>query len=155
MEERQVAEQQQAANGVLKWTAAASNTQEAAGFWSFYYHHFLAEHRHPLNVALHVLGTLSGLGLIVWVLLNSTTAVGRNLGGTAPAALTSLAWILLFPAVHALPGLLGHRMFERSTAVGDIRVFRRDFPPLWFLYGNHVMTVNILLGKHRPFPGSR
>lgn len=103
-------------------------------FWEFYERHFLAEHTHPISVGLHVIGTLAGLALV-------------------PVALTigSPWWIVLFPVVHAAPGLLGHKLFEPNPTVGDLRVFRNDFPPLWFLFGNHVMTFNILTGRHVPF----
>ncbi|MFM2398098.1 MAG: hypothetical protein RL341_255 [Pseudomonadota bacterium] len=92
-------------------------------FDTFYRTVFLAEHRHPLNIALHVLGTLGGLAWLV------------------AAPLMGLAWlVLLFPAVHALPGLIGHRLVERDAAVGDVRVTRKDYSPLWFIAANHRMT---------------
>ena len=108
----------------------------AADFWSFYDKTFLPEHRHPANVALHVVGTLLGLGFlcgVVWA------AASRG----APAWLAAL---LLFPAVHAAPGLLGHRLFERSAdaRVGDVRVLRTDFPLRFFLFGNHVLAASVL-----------
>jgi hypothetical protein len=92
-------------------------------FSDFYRSVFLPEHRHPANVALHVLGTVLGLALV-------------------PAALAlGLPWLILaFPVVHAAPGLIGHRLFERNAAVGDIRVTRKDHSPLWFIAGNHRMS---------------
>jgi hypothetical protein len=46
-------------------------------------------------------------------------------------ALTGYPRLLLpFPVVHALPGLVGHLLFERNLAVGDLRVTRRDPSPL-------------------------
>jgi hypothetical protein len=100
---------------------------DRAGFRAFYYEHFLAEHRHPANVALHVFGTIASAAFL-------------------PAALAStLPWLaLLYPVVHAAPGLIGHRLFERNAAVGDVRVLRTDFSPLWFIAGNHVMTFDLL-----------
>jgi hypothetical protein len=97
------------------------------GFRAFYREHFLAEHRHPANVALHVFGTIASAAFLV-------------------AALAStLPWLaLLYPVVHAAPGLIGHRLFERNAAVGDVRVLRTDFSPLWFIAGNHVMTFDLL-----------
>jgi hypothetical protein len=88
---------------------------------------FLPEHRHPANVALHVLGTVAGL---VWL----------------PAVvLAGWPWlVLLFPLVHAAPGLLGHRLVERNAAVGDVRVTRTDYPPHWFIAGNHRMVWDLL-----------
>ena len=108
----------------------------AADFWSFYDKTFLPEHQHPANVALHVAGTLLGLGFlcgVVWA------AASRG----EPAWLAAL---LLFPVVHATPGLIGHRVFERSAdaRVGDVRVLRTDFPLRFFLFGNHVLAASVL-----------
>lgn len=108
----------------------------SVGFWQFYETKFLSEHTQPANIALHVFGTLAGLSLLIGALCTALLAGNPWL----------LPIILLFPVVHAAPGLLGHRLFERSTdpGVGDVRVMRSDFPPLWFLYGNHVMTFALL-----------
>jgi hypothetical protein len=46
--------------------------------------------------------------------------------------------------VHAVPGLLGHRLFERNAAVGDLRVTRQDHSPLWFIAANHRMSWELL-----------
>jgi hypothetical protein len=96
-------------------------------FDEFYDRHFLPEHRHPGTVVTHVLGTLMGLALV-------------------PLSLTIWpVWtLLLFPLVHAAPGLLGHRLFEPNETVGDIRVTRSDFSPLWFIAANHRMTTQLL-----------
>jgi hypothetical protein len=95
-------------------------------FDTFYRDVYHAEHRHPANVALHVAGTIGGLGFLVVTLASP------------------LPWLaLLFPAVHALPGLLGHRLFERNPAVGDLRVLRRDFPGWWFIIANHRLTFEL------------
>lgn len=94
------------------------------GFRHFYREHFTAEHQHPANIGLHVFGTVASAGFMVFVLVS-------------PAP-----WLaLLYPVVHAVPGLVGHRLFERSTEVGDVRVLRRDFSPLWFIAGNHLLAV--------------
>ena len=53
--------------------------------------------------------------------------------------------------IHASPGLIGHYLFERNDLVGNVRVFRNDYPGYWFLFGNHVMTCNILTLNHVPF----
>jgi hypothetical protein len=99
-------------------------------FGQFYQDHFLDEHRQPLNVALHMLGTLAGLAWLPLTLLSSWP------------------WLaLLFPAVHAAPGLLGHRLVERNAAVGDLRVLRTDFPRWWFIVANHRMTWDVLRGR--------
>jgi hypothetical protein len=97
------------------------------GFDSFYRHHYLPEHRHPANRALHMVGTLAGLLWLLFALL-----------GPQP-------WlVLLFPVVHAAPGLVGHRLFERNPQVGDLRVLRKDFPALWFIAANHRLTAEAL-----------
>lgn len=100
---------------------------DRTGFRTFYREHFLAEHRHPANVALHVFGTAASAAFLVISLASS------------------LPWLaLLYPVVHAAPGLIGHRLFERNSEVGDVRVLRTDFSPLWFIAGNHVMTVDLM-----------
>jgi hypothetical protein len=101
-------------------------------FSQFYRDHFLAEHRHPANVALHVVGTLAGVAFVAAALLSPKPWV---------------AW--LFPVVHAAPGLIGHRLFERNAAVGDLRVTRSDFPPWWFIAANHRLTFDVLLLRRR------
>jgi hypothetical protein len=99
---------------------------ERLTFSEFYREVFLAEHRHPTNVGLHVAGTLASAALV-------------------PLAVLATPWlILLYPIVHAAPGLIGHRLFERSAAVGDIRVTRTDFSPLWFVAANHRLTWEVL-----------
>ena len=98
-------------------------------FNSFYRDHFIPEHTHPGNIALHVFGTLAGLALIA-----------------ASFTIIPSWWALLFPLVHVGPGLIGHRLFDRNEAVGDMRVLRRDFPLWWFVLGNHRMTARITLG---------
>lgn len=105
-------------------------TGRKTGFRDFYRQQFLPEHRHPANIALHVSGTVAG---IVFA------------GAALMSAMPYLA--LLFPVVHALPGLIGHRLFERNAAVGDVRVLRTDFSPLWFILANHVMTFDLLRGR--------
>jgi hypothetical protein len=73
-------------------------------FDEFYEQYFLPEHRYPGTVITHVLGTLMGLALM-------------------PLALTIWpVWcLLLLPLVHAAPGLLGQRLFERNAQIGDQR----------------------------------
>jgi hypothetical protein len=112
----------------------SSTTPDAAArppFRIFYTEHFIPEHRHPLNIALHVLGTLAGLALL----------------GAAAAMFISPWWALTFPLVHAGPGLIGHRLFERNAAVGDSRLTRTDFPLHWFIIANHMMLARMLLGR--------
>lgn len=103
-----------------------------SSFDAFYSTVFLDEHRHPVNAALHVFGAIV-----------STVAVGAAL--LAPGAWKFTA--LLYPVIHAAPGLLGHRLFERNVEVGDIRVTRKDHPAWWFILGNYRMTADLLLGR--------
>ena len=87
-----------------------------------------------VNVYLHVLGTiLSILYLILCVNVLSPW------------------YLLLYPIVHATPGLIGHKLYEPSNdpSVGDTRVFRTDFPGYYFLAGNHVLTWQVLTGQHK------
>jgi hypothetical protein len=101
-----------------------------ASFQSFYEDTFLDEHRHPVNVVLHLVGVAAGLALI-----------GMAFGFGQPWA--ALAW----PVAQTLPGLVGHRFFERHDGVGDVRVTRRDFPLWWFVVGNHRLFLEVLLGR--------
>jgi hypothetical protein len=103
-------------------------TPKPSGFRAFYRLVFLAEHQHGLNVALHVFGTVLGLSYLIAVVA------------------TAQPWLALaFPVLHALPGLFGHRLFERSAEVGDVRVTRQDYSPLWFIAANHVMTFELIV----------
>jgi hypothetical protein len=106
--------------------AINSTNPPKISFHDFYQNHFLAEHQHPATVALHILGTLLGTVFLVAILLSTQPYLA-----------------LLYPVVHALPGLIGHRIFERNAAVGDVRVMRKDFSPLWFIAGNHVLTYEV------------
>jgi hypothetical protein len=99
----------------------------AKTFSDFYRQIFLPEHQHTGNIALHVAGTLGSIAFVVFMFINATPW-----------------WALLHPVLHALPGLLGHRLWERNAAVGDVRVTRKDYPPLWFIAGNHWMTWDVL-----------
>ncbi|KNZ34355.1 MAG: hypothetical protein AD742_03015 [Methylibium sp. NZG] len=74
-----------------------------------------------------------------------------------PLALWSpLPWLaLLFPVVHAAPGLVGHRLFERDAKVGDVRVLRKDFSPLWFIAANHRLTFELAWRAARRLFGRR
>lgn len=102
----------------------------ALSFREFYYEHFLNEHTHPVNIALHVVGTIASLLFLGLVYENP--------------------WLLpLYPVVHAAPGLVGHKIFEPNHAAGDLRIFRTDFPGIWFLFGNHVMTFRLLTCQPR------
>jgi hypothetical protein len=103
---------------------ARSETQKT--FWDFYREVFLPEHTHPLTIGLHVVGTLLGTAFAAWAAFSPWPLIA-----------------ILYPLVHAFPGLLAHRLVERSSSVGDVRVTRRDFPLFWFILGNHVLTVQV------------
>jgi hypothetical protein len=99
-------------------------------FESFYRQTFLPEHRRPANVALHALGVVGGLGLVAWAFWAAQPW-----------------WALAWPVVHAAPGLIGHRLFERDAAVGDLRVTRKDAPSWWFIAANHRMVWDLVRGR--------
>lgn len=111
---------------------SASQAEGRIGFRAFYRDVFLPEHRSAANIALHILGVLLSAAVVAY-------AIG-----------TAQYWYLLaYPIVHALPGLIGHRLFERNAAVGDVRLNRRDHPLVWFIVGNHMMTIDVLFGGMR------
>jgi hypothetical protein len=99
-------------------------------FRLFYVDHFRAEHQHPANVALHILGVVLSAALVAASLWRGQPLVA-----------------LAYPVVHGAPGVLGHRLFERNAMVGDLRVTRDDFPLWWFIMANHVMLVEVLSGR--------
>lgn len=100
-------------------------------FDTFYKDHYLAEHYHPANVALHVVGTIAGIALVFTALFGAI----------------SLWWMLAFPIVHASPGLIGHKLFERSDAAGsNNRILRSDFPLYWFIIANHMSLWKLVTG---------
>jgi hypothetical protein len=103
-------------------------------FRIFYKDHYLAEHQVPINIALHLFGTAAGLALLT----------------TALFGLISPWWVLTFPIIHAAPGLIGHRLFERNEAVGDNRVARTDFPLHWFIMANHIYLINWVVDRRAP-----
>jgi hypothetical protein len=102
-------------------------------FSIFYHDHYLAEHQVPINIALHLFGTVAGLVLLA----------------AAIFGVISIWWALAFPIIHAGPGLIGHRLFERNEAVGNVRVTRTDFPPHWFIAANHIYLVEWMTGRNR------
>jgi hypothetical protein len=96
----------------------------------FYVDHFRGEHRHPANIAFHIVGLLLSTSVLV------------------VAVWSGKPWLAIaYPVVHAVPGLVGHRLFERNLAVGDVRLTRTDFPVLWFLIGNHLLFAEVLAGR--------
>jgi hypothetical protein len=96
-------------------------------FTEFYATAYRDEHRHPVNLALHIVGVFAGLGVIA-------------------ASVTISPWWTAFgfPIAHVAPGLLGHRLFDRDEDVGDLRLTRADFPLWWFLVANHLMAARVL-----------
>jgi hypothetical protein len=105
----------------------------AANYADFYAGAYRADHGHPINLALHIFGTLAGLALL----------------GAAAIGAIAPWWALAFPVVHAAPGLIGHRLFDRNDDVGDLRIARGDFPLWWFIRANHRMTWDVLTGQWR------
>jgi hypothetical protein len=96
-------------------------------FKSFYETAYRSDHRHPANLALHIVGVVAGLALI-----------------GASFTVWPLWTVLAFPVVHVVPGLLGHRLFDRDETLGDMRITRTDYPLWWFLVANHLMAVRVL-----------
>jgi hypothetical protein len=96
-------------------------------FKDFYSEAYWEEHNVPMHLALHMFGTIAGLALLI-----------------ACATIISGWWALAFPVVHVVPGLIGHRLFERSEAIGDARICRTDVPAWWFIVANHMMTATII-----------
>ena len=109
----------------------ADTPQRTGGISAFYANDYRPDHSTAANIAMHMLGTLAGLALL-----------------TASATIISGWWALLFPIVHAAPGLIGHRLFERNESVGDVRVFRNDYPAWWFIVANHWMTFDVLMRRY-------
>lgn len=105
----------------------------ASTYADFYAGPYRTDHRHPANLALHIFGTLAALALL----------------GTAVAQGIHPLWALAFPIVHAAPGLIGHRLFDRDKGVGDLRITRSDYPLWWFIRANHRMTWDVLTGRWR------
>ena len=77
----------------------------------FYHGAYADDHATWPNRALHLFGTFSGLALII-----------------ASITVIPVYCVLAFPIVHAVPGLIGHRLFERNAALGDVRVFSGTHP---------------------------
>jgi hypothetical protein len=76
---------------------------------------------------LHAVGSLGGIALLI-----------------ASVTVWPLWWGLAFPFVHAVPGLIGHRLFERNLSLGDVRMFDGDYPGLWFMAANHLRLIQMV-----------
>ncbi len=99
-------------------------------FAEFYAGAYRADHQHPVNLALHIVGVLAGLGVIA-----------------ASLTIWPLWAAIGFPVAHVAPGLIGHRLFDRDPAQGDLRLTRTDFPLWWFVVANHLMAARVLTGR--------
>lgn len=102
-------------------------TDTRSTFSTFYKTTYRTDHRHPANLAMHIIGVVAGLAVIA-----------------ASLSVWPLWAALVFPIVHVVPGLIGHRFFDRDQAVGDLRLTRTDYPLWWFLIANHLMAARVL-----------
>ena len=90
-----------------------------------FYPVYLKMHSHPTNRRLHLLGNGLAIGALVFAI------VTRN------------PWALLaMPVLATGLALIGHRWFQGNRP----GVFNY---PLWGMFGNWVMTKDVLLGKLR------
>ncbi|MFI0546418.1 MAG: Mpo1-like protein [Brachymonas sp.] len=103
---------------------------QASPFATFYATHFLPEHRIPANRWLHGCGVLLSLSIF-----------------PLAALLRQPGYLLAYPFALALPGLLGHRLFEPNAHIGHVRVTRSDAPKLWFWWANYVLAWDLLRGR--------
>jgi hypothetical protein len=90
-----------------------------AAFWPFY----LREHAKPLTRALHYIGTLGALGLIV--------------------AALAIGWprlLLVVPFLGYGPAWIAHYFVEKNRPATFTH-------PLWSLYGDILMCALFLAGK--------
>lgn len=96
-------------------------------FKDFYNDVFLLEHQNYYTVFFHIIGTILGLLYFPFCFF-----------------VISPIWLILFPLVHGLPGIVAHKFFERNEKVGDLRINRKDYSIFWFILANHVLTFQIL-----------
>jgi hypothetical protein len=97
-------------------------------FEDFYTNIFIPEHQNPWNVGFHAVGVFSSLALI----------------GLVAAKKLHPLYLLTYPGVVAVPGLIGHRLFERNEVIGDARFLRKDYPLHYFLIGNYYITWDLI-----------
>ena len=88
-------------------------------FWP----HYLRAHRHPVNRALHFVGTAATLGTIA-----------------SAVATLHPAWLFLLPVAGYGPAWAGHFVFERNRPATWQH-------PLWSLRGDLKMFLLALRGK--------
>ncbi len=100
----------------------------SSDFWAFYRGAYQEDHKAWQNKALHIFGTLSGVALLI-----------------ASLTVIPIYCALAFPVVHAVPGLIGHRFFDRNLELGDVRFIGGKYPNLWFMAANHLMTGETFL----------
>jgi hypothetical protein len=96
-------------------------------FIAFYRGAYAADHSRGPNRALHFVGTIAGLALLF-----------------ASVTIIPLWWALAFPVAHAVPGLIGHRLFERNPSIGDLRVLDQTYPGAWFMLANHLSAIQTI-----------
>lgn len=99
---------------------------ETIDFKTFYKTAYRSDHVHPANLALHCIGVVAGLAVII-----------------ASVTIWPLWTAIAFPIVHVAPGLLGHRLFDRDEKIGNMRLMRKDFPLWWFVAANHLMAIDV------------
>lgn len=88
-------------------------------FWPHYVH----AHRHPVNRALHYVGTTAAIGAVA-----------------AAAVTLNPAWLLVAPVAGYGPAWIGHFVFEKNKPAA----FEH---PLWSLRGDLKMVSLALRGK--------
>jgi hypothetical protein len=104
-------------------------------FMIFYDRVFQLEHQHPMNRLFHISGSVASIFLL-WNIFIERKYSKKTL--------------LAFPLVVSIPGLIGHYLFERDDTIGNLRLDRTDYPKLWFLWGNYMMTWDFFT---KPFVG--
>jgi hypothetical protein len=109
---------------------SSSDFDEKMRFADYYRDHFIPEHQHPVNIGLHVIGAISAVALVI-----------------ASVTVIPIWWALMFPIVQGLPGLIGHRFFERDADFGDLRFTRTDAPFYWATLAGFVMAARVLVGR--------
>ncbi len=97
---------------------------ERENFMQFYCGAYRNDHSAWPNRALHITGTIGGLALVA-----------------ASLTVIPVWWVMAFPIVHVVPGLIGHRLFDRNVQLGDLRIFQRNYPAHWYMAANHIVTA--------------
>jgi hypothetical protein len=108
-----------ASPGKLLHTRMEAPIETFDDFWPHYVH----AHRHPLNRALHYVGTTAAVGTVV-----------------AAAVTLNPAWLVLTPVAAYGPAWIGHFVLEKNKPA----TFEH---PLWSLRGDLKMCMLALSGK--------